>query len=445
MNVNILNPLVRARACVILFSLIAFETTEVLCQNGGYYLMEYRADGINYNTFAIDSGNGRGLMRVRYKVGRLDYLVEQRTQIMRDTVQDKKTKQYDSRLVLTGLEPKFIGKEPLAPYLPDIIALKADRKTGLYVPDFVYTEFSYGRVYGRVKNFHVLQRNSDELKTALSGYGINNVFERLKPSLTKATIHLVLLTNSKDANLGTHFENNREQVLNTFKDVATVMDADFKLIDIVGENFAKQAVFDRLKFVIKPMIDIVVFYYSGHGYCYSPPPDTTSTERWPAMILTNSPSRQIIYSETLKFKDVCELLIEKDAGLTMAFAECCNIPLPGQNQRMPKTLAPALTAGGFIWNPVLVSNLFSRKEKVIVATSRPTEFTVYWDELDTSNKQRGYGYFCRNFIKELNSKLSTESIQPLTWSQILRAAAAKTTLDVSEKSLDQHAMIEIRP
>ncbi len=417
-------------------------------QQGGYYLLEYTAGGIRYNTFAIDSGNGHGLMRVIYSWQKVSYLVEQRTSITSElTFKDGLP---TSDIILKGHDPLFIGpSSKQISYYPDVIVLKRDKRTGLMVPDFVYSDMNFGRQKGVVNKFSIINKNSDELEETLKKFKIDNPtsapVESTNP-LAQVTMHLVLLTNNLDQAVGSNFSNNHLQIKNFFKDVAKLLDIRFKSIEIIDNDFNKSEVQSKLNFPIKQNVDILVFYYSGHGYCtVSPPPDSTSHDRWPGMILTNSSVPTEIATNTLKVKDVHDVLASKNARLTMVFAECCNNIIPGITEVRPKVLAPALTAGGFSWNVKLVSDLFQNPANVLVATSRPNEFTIYSDEVDPlTNRQRGYGYFCQNFIKEFNVRASAAS-SPLTWRDVLNAAAIKTAADARDKGLSQHTMIHIRP
>lgn len=434
---------------VVLLGIVGFISASPLnAQQGGYYLLEYTASGIRYNTFAIDSGNGRGLMRVIYNWKNVSYLVEQKTTITTETAIKDGKPMVD--VVLKGHSPRFIGassREII--YYPDVIVLKRDKKTGLMLPDFVYSDFVSGRQKGTVNRFSTVDKNSKELEEALEKFKISNPIPAppvITSPFAQATMQLVLLTNNLDQAVGSNFSNNHLQVKTFFKDVAKLLDIRFKSIEIIDNDFNKADVQSKLNFPIKQNVDILVFYYSGHGYCtVTPPPDSTSHDRWPGMILTNSSVPTEIATNTLKLKDVHDLLVGKNARLTMVFAECCNNVIPGITEVKPKVLAPALTAGGFSWNVKLVSDLFQNPAKILVATSRPTEFTIYSDEVDPlTNRQRGYGYFCQNFIKEFNVRASA-SASPLTWKDVLNAAATKTAADARDKGLSQHTMIHINP
>lgn len=154
-------------------------------------------------------------------------------------------------------------------------------------------------------------------------YGINKV-AGLHKNESQPRMFLITVVDSEDDSIGKRCEVDLEDVLYSFEDIADWL--DLKMVDpkiIKGDQFGKAAVNDAIDNWLRGQKpgedDIVVFYYSGHGFRY---PDDASP--YPRMWLKTAQDRNPKTTNLRMEEDIYNRIIKMGAGVNIVVSDCCN-------------------------------------------------------------------------------------------------------------------------
>jgi hypothetical protein len=231
----------------------------------------------------------------------------------------------------------------------------------------------------------------------------------------KTKIHLIAVANTVDKSIGSSSKKDLDRVTTTFRTVADELAIQLDTITIFGNNFNKanvQKAIDKLK---PAPDDIVVFYYSGHGFRYP-----TDSSEYARMSFRIDPSADL-KANNLGIEDIYKQLLKKHAKFTLVLGDCCNRLVEGF---IPKGGEPLKTKGtgteGLKLNVDNFKTLFLAKDlkSILIGSANKNQFAL-------GNPKLG-GFFTNYFIAELTNNLYTGA-QTVGWPVLLTAAKAKAT------------------
>jgi len=108
---------------------------------------------------------------------------------------------------------------------------------------------------------------------------------------------------------------------------------------ISGDDFSKAAVNDAIDNWLQSQqpgkTDIVIFYYSGHGFRF---PDDVST--YPRMWLKTSTDQDVTRNNLRMEEDIYERIKKMGAGVNIVLSDCCNTTDAGENANYDNIIAP---------------------------------------------------------------------------------------------------------
>lgn len=135
---------------------------------------------------------------------------------------------------------------------------------------------------------------------------------------------LITVVDSDDDSIGKRCEVDLEDVLYSFEDIADWLDVEMVEPKVIkGDQFSKAAVNDAidnwLKYQEPGEDDIVVFYYSGHGFRY--PGDASP---YPRMWLKTAQDRNPKTTNLRMEEDIYNRIIKMGAGVNIIVSDCCN-------------------------------------------------------------------------------------------------------------------------
>jgi hypothetical protein len=139
----------------------------------------------------------------------------------------------------------------------------------------------------------------------------------------KTQMFLVIVANTADPVIGAGCKLDIETVHSLFDMISTEM--DFKLLELViqGTDYSKDNVLDVLENMTPGADDIVIFYYTGHGFRF----DNEQAIRTPQLDLRSAPATSKIDELHLPTKNLQEILAvikTKGARLNIVIGDCCN-------------------------------------------------------------------------------------------------------------------------
>ena len=209
-----------------------------------------------------------------------------------------------------------------------------------------------------------------------------------------ATLHFISIADSKDATIGEGAAANAKQLAAYAKQVATITTLKLNLVEITGSSFSCQAIEKAVSQLAPGSDDVVVFYYSGHGFA---PTDAAAMSRFPWLYcgpVAPFPSLENIASR----------LKVKNARLTIVMADSCNVVMP---------ISAAAPAAPFEVSSAAqrIRTMFMKyKGSLIVSSSARDEYSWY---------RKTGGLFTTKLVPLLSDPPS-EIANSKLWSEILK-------------------------
>ena len=403
-------------------ALIFFVISCLAAQAQGIYEIKYQfylrdSQGNNTNTlsseytgvlFFYDADNENNIMRIRFLHDGEWCVVEQNVKAVQTTYGGK------DYWILTGSNIKFVKPkdDDNLNYYPDNIVLSRESMGSRYAPDFVYDS---NNSTGEITSWKVLPRNV-VTNAYLKPFQWEWKEKRSGRDLSASKLHVILVTNSEDPSLGPGFDANHRKLKSMFKDVALTCKMSYSFTEIKGNVFSKQSVLSAISNLRSGANDVIVFYYSGHGF-KSP----NARSEWPQLDLrTGFSMDKISNSINLDF-DVYQSLKQKNHRLLFVIGECCNTEGGTPARSDPIMMA----AGENVIDRSLVTDLFSRSGNILIATSKPGEGSWYY--------LNNGGYFCNNFISSFMRQVGFASTaNTVKWRTIFDQAITLTSQDAKK-------------
>ena len=232
----------------------------------------------------------------------------------------------------------------------------------------------------------------------------------------KEKLFLVVVANTTDSSIGLSSKKDLDNVTKTFTGLAKDLGMEIIPTYISGAGFSKQAVEKAIsKPTLNPSpIDIVVFYYSGHGFRY-----TDDTSRYPRISLRTSP-KMARSKNNLGIEEIYQQIVKLDARVTIVLSDCCN-----ENIGIPRPVGKDILGprGAETWPGKLnMENcnalLFPEKQVSILVGSAEI------NQLASGNPNMG-GFFTAYFRAELEKSLYGYQSSK-SWKNMLLSAKEKT-------------------
>ena len=281
---------------LLLFSLESYSLT--------IYEISYEFKNITefpkYTAMLVRYGNGTGFMRVKYsnKANTETYLVDM--QFNEVEGRSKIDGLPHLTLQFKGENPKYIKNgisTKQEAYNPDILWFKKESTDKNFKPWGVTSlnengTFEYGKILSvnvintadlnkafvknyflETESFYTNLFKTNPTKTVKSKpVAITNPTNPTPPVTTAATptkLHFILVANTNDPRIGYSVQKDVVNITSQVKDVATFLSLPLNMVEISGANFGKANVETAVSSLNPGTNDIVIFYYSGHGYSLS--------------------------------------------------------------------------------------------------------------------------------------------------------------------------------
>lgn len=216
----------------------------------------------------------------------------------------------------------------------------------------------------------------------------------LNPDLLGTTFYFIAVINSNDPSIGVACQKDFKLMYETMSTIADQLKIRFLPVVVMGDAFNISNVKKVIDTVKPKPIDIVFFYYSGHGFRYSD--DDKDKNKYPRISFrTNNLQLRSINNLSIQ-EDIYKRLLRKNAKTTIVVSDCCNenlntlVPF-GMDILRPRSSSTATMK----LNMENVQALFfpNRKQSIIAASAKP-------DQLAVGHKKNG-SYFTSYFQAEL--------------------------------------------
>ncbi len=141
---------------------------------------------------------------------------------------------------------------------------------------------------------------------------------------SQSRMFLITVIDSEDDSIGKRCEADLKDVIYSFEDIADWLNVVMQRPKIIkGDQFSKAAVNDAIDNWLRSQQpsgnDIVVFYYSGHGFRYP-----TDASEYPRMWLKTVQDRNPKTTNLRIEEDIYNRIIKMGAGVNIVVSDCCN-------------------------------------------------------------------------------------------------------------------------
>lgn len=229
------------------------------------------------------------------------------------------------------------------------------------------------------------------------------------------TLHLWVVASTADETLLPNVANDVERMQETFGYIANEMGFELDTITIDGKNYNKARVETFLSRAKANKNDIIVFYYSGHGFRDQAAP----TKEFPFLDLRdpNKRPRPDARTQTMNIQDIYSTIVKKGARLNLVLSDCCNDTIETPKQLGP--VQPPASKAPMNYVPANLYALFKfAKGNLLMTAASKDERAIITNKYDS--------YFTYFFVESLNSYLGPGYSNP-SWFQVMDEAKRKTS------------------
>lgn len=381
-----------------------------------------------YNAFMVRYDDGTGFIRVSFSDAGTGekYLVDMDMEESYET--DEKTGAVDSNILyFNGIDPVVISGDTLEGYDPDIYIFEKNEQSGYYEPlEVLSVDADDNYTTGKFTDVNLIDKEELTEDFVLQFFSkdedfYKDLFETSVRQLTsdeKATaLHLVIVANTNDPEIGTTCMLDKDRTLKTFSDLAEFMGLKLDAQTIFGDNYNKANVENAIAAIKSSPKDVIIFYYSGHGY------SKDDGYLYPYLEL-RSKSFQSLNENSLNIEDIYNRLKQKGAKVTLVFSDCCNT-----KPETPPAISGevALTRSSSLgWNLNNCYQLFLPTSPVAILMTAAAK-----GEMSAGNNSYG-GFFTSNFRSALINFLSPAFVlNGVSWPKLIDEAQKQTVKKAS--------------
>jgi hypothetical protein len=225
----------------------------------------------------------------------------------------------------------------------------------------------------------------------------------LNPRLIK--MHLLIVANTNDISIGSTCAIDRKAMEDYFKQIAQFLGLSFNSKIISGKTYSKKKVDAALKALKPASRDIVVFYYTGHGFS-----NLNDKFVLPYLDLRAKSYQKYGGSNALNMEEITATIKNKGSRLNLIFSDCCNSDPNSSSTIIPNVATTRTTSLG--WNEKFCRQLFMNTDRqTIVMTAAQI------GQVSAGNNNVG-GIFTYNLRASLEKYLGPFNAS-VSWSDIL--------------------------
>lgn len=404
----------RCLISLLLILLISFASSAQTFYQFSYSYKEENGVTENYKAFMMRFDDGTGLMRVSY----VDPETSKRQLVEMDIQEDWSLNDDGSddttRLIFMGFDARNI--EGGNTFGEDHFVFHQADPDGFFEPEFVFTILQDStQLVGKFDEVEYLDEADLTAERILQFFNKDEPFYKrlfseavtrsLTPEEKKTRLHLLLVANTKSSDVGPTAAVDKKTITNLFSDVADVLKIEFSPTVIDEENYNKMNV-DKAVSALRPAPnDIVVFYYTGHGFN-----NKNENSLFPYLDLRSRESQMYGGENTLNIESIYLKLKSKGARFNLVFSDCCNNDpesSPGVGHSVPATRS--INTG---WDVNKCMELFmspTRRSILLTAAQKGEMSAGVPDE----------GGICTFTFKATLSKSLNRTTGPASWEQIL--------------------------
>lgn len=399
---------------------------------------------IFYKALLIDYNSGKAKLRLRFTspAGK-DILAD--VDVTEEDPGNNASCFNSDRIYYKLQKASYIESPDPAVNLPGYICLKKDPASGLFEPFGVTNSSADCKAdvtrFTKVGFIDKKNLTKEFMGIYFKTYDVfyKNFFGAKQKALTTSErnvkLFLLFVANVTDPKIGTADRKNMKDALTFFGKVKQSLGIDQFIYDTVtGANFNKQTVENKIKTFLTPgPNDIVVFYYSGHGFRKE-----KDSRPGPYMDMSVDYTDKNYMDKAIKLEDITEMIRKKGARLNLVVSDCCNKQV-GETSSVD---APAISGkkGGLgdYWSDKNLRDLFLNINRTTIMFTAAEPFQVA-----ISNPEFG-GYFSNFFINAIDTHLSYVK-NNVKWEDIIALTKQNTEYKANRTWCNQARTVKCNP
>jgi hypothetical protein len=233
------------------------------------------------------------------------------------------------------------------------------------------------------------------------------------------TMHIIIVANVNDDSIGASAAKDKDEMLKMLNNLAGTMKVKTNEVVIAGDNYSKKNLLNALSKLQPQKQDMVIFYYSGHGFRKSKTAEANLPMDgiFPHLDLRANKNQDYL-KESIGIDSIYNVLVRKGARFNLVLGDCCNSVVEATNT---VSKPPGAPRGPELEKSMRnLQTMFLQPTPVsIIATAANVQ------ELASSNNNFG-GFFSYFFRSTLNFYLSPLRVDTPTWEALLQEAQAET-------------------
>jgi len=382
------------------------------------------------DAFFVMYDNGSGFVRINGVDGSRSEI-----QLMEDYATDANGNTDTSMLVYQGISGLNLNDSTPAGLLS--FWFKLDLADGMYRPFAVTTPTQSGTpATSNIQSDSLLNTSPLTPVFVKKYFGVKEDFylsqfgPRTRGGLTieeqKTKLFLIVVASTHDETIGPAVDLDAQKAIRMFDTVAMSLGIRNNLIidTVFGEQYSKANVLNAINKLKPAKKDIVVFYYTGHGYT-----DTTQPKKlYPFMDLRDPRIRPIpgLDHSNLNLEDIYESIKKKGARVNLVIGDCCNDKMNSYARILPPPPRPGRPRSDSI---LVIENL-----KALFLPKAPQSFLLAAAskyEKAFTNTRTG-SFYTNNLLQTIRTRFYRRS-EKVNWQDIMTTAKQLTVFQVAAK------------
>lgn len=223
----------------------------------------------------------------------------------------------------------------------------------------------------------------------------------------EVVMHLVMVADVEDRSIGKSTALDQRDITTTFTKISRELGIEIREYQFSGRGFNKDSILTNLDRINNSPNDIIIYYYSGHGYN-----DPAKQSEFPSMALDGT---------DMSLEEMFYEVSDKNARLTMIIGDLCN-SIPESRTAVGRREALPFKSG-YLFDNNKLNKLFIQSSGFLVSTSsQKGEWSYCMNNPDGS---MGNGQFTHAFIESMIKEASAVSASEAAWSNLFDRAYQK--------------------
>ncbi|EDP94237.1 DUF1036 domain-containing protein [Kordia algicida OT-1] len=217
-------------------------------------------------------------------------------------------------------------------------------------------------------------------------------------------VHLVMVADTNDPKIGASVRRDLDDVTNLFQKASREIGVKYSINKLYGNTFDKSSIISKINSLGIKSNDVVIFYYSGHGYN-----DTRSYNRFPNMSLDGT---------DLGLESIHKYIKSKGARLNITVGDLCNSIPRSRNSTSRSAEIPFKS--GFLFDEDKLKRLFLYSKGSLISTSSSKGEWSFC--MTNANGSMGNGHFTNAFINSFAKEASKVNNNNGSWKTLFSRA-----------------------